>query len=52
MAVGFPLVLLGLVVRFALGEDWGWGLYSMGMFIYVLGYATAALLHPKPLNEH
>lgn len=51
LAVALPLVLLGLVVRFALGEEWGMGLYSDGMFVNVVGYAAAALLHAKPLHE-
>lgn len=49
--VAFPLVLLGLVVRYGLHQDWGQLLFLVGLLINLVGFAAAPLLHPKPLCE-
>lgn len=40
-----------MVIHFLLGDDRGLGLVSVGMVVNTIGYAVAALLHPKPLSE-
>ncbi len=49
--VAFPLVLLGLVLRYGFHQDWGQLLFLAGLLTNLVGFAAAPLLHPKPLRE-
>lgn len=51
VVVAFPVLLLGVGVEYGLQQGWGRLLFLAGMLIYVLGFAAAPLLYPKPLGE-
>ena len=51
LAIAFPLAALGLILRYGFAQEWGQLLFLAGLFVNLLGFAAAPLLHPKPLGE-